>query len=156
MTEPRLDGPVLVFDLLGAGDVDGAARAAARFRPQVVLDAIDYHDVAEHAERYRDLVLAWMPLVDPLSRPEIAYWYADNSVADLASLDDQASAACMVVASAGDAAERLAGLLGGLGFLAAGPVAGLSRSRAAALAAEAERLRAVGSRLSTPAGGAEK
>lgn len=147
MTEPRLDGPAVVFELSGAGDVDGAARAAARFRPQVVLDAIDYQDVSEHAERYRDRVLAWPPLVDLLSRPEMAYWYADNSVADLAHLDDQNTAAALLVDSVKASVTRSAEILAMLETVAYGPDAGVSRERVGVARASAEELRAVVARI---------
>ncbi len=147
MTEPRLDGAVRVFDLLGAGDVDGAARAAARFRPRAVLDAIGYHDVAEHAGRYRDLVIAWLPLVDPLSRPEIAAWFVENSVADLAYLDDQHTAAALLVDSVKASVTRSAEILAMLETVAHGPDAGVSRERAGVARASAEELRAVVARI---------
>ncbi|MDR2256480.1 MAG: hypothetical protein LBE25_10835 [Arthrobacter sp.] len=112
-----------------------------------MLDARDYRDVSEHAERYRDLVLAWLPLVDPLSRPEIAYWYADNSVADLAHLDDQHTAAALLVDSVKASVIRSAELLERLDTVAYGPDAGVSRERAGVARASAEELRAVVARI---------
>jgi hypothetical protein len=136
-----------VFALLSGGDVDGAAQEASRFRPQLVLEAIDYQDVAEHAERYRDLVIAWLPLVDPLHRPEIAAWFVDNSVADMAYLDDQGMAAQLLASSAQEAALRLADILGTAPVLCVGPDAGLTKREVARLVTVAEQMRVVAETL---------
>lgn len=116
---------------------------AARLRPGIVIDGLDYHALSGNAQPWFDFALAWAEAADPLDRPEIAAWLMNLSVADMSYLDVQAESAALMARVTRQATARLAELLDQATVLSDGPDAGLSKSQAQQFTSAAASLRSL-------------
>lgn len=83
------DAVAAINALVIDGDVQQAAVHAARLRPRLVAEHLDYHALSDDAQPWLDFARAWVEAADPLDRPEIAAWHVDTSVSEMSYLHAQ-------------------------------------------------------------------